>query len=124
MYRISKEFKFEAAHQLDTLPEGHQCKRLHGHSYRVVLVFEGDELDEHGFLFDYAELDVLKRYIDDNLDHRYLNDILDVPPTAENLAQFFYDLCVEYGFAQYLLEARVSETQKTWAIYSIPEYTD
>lgn len=34
-YEITKEFHFSASHQLDYLPEGHQCKRLHGHNYIV-----------------------------------------------------------------------------------------
>ncbi|MFW2389327.1 MAG: 6-pyruvoyl trahydropterin synthase family protein, partial [Polyangiales bacterium] len=32
---IWREFRFEAAHLLPNVPEGHKCKRLHGHSYRV-----------------------------------------------------------------------------------------
>ncbi|MEM1009583.1 MAG: 6-carboxytetrahydropterin synthase, partial [Myxococcota bacterium] len=29
---IYKEFTFEAAHHLPFVPEGHKCRRLHGHS--------------------------------------------------------------------------------------------
>ena len=33
--RICKTFTFDAAHQLHLLPEGHKCRRMHGHTYRV-----------------------------------------------------------------------------------------
>ena len=32
--RLSKTFHFEAAHDLPTFPDGHKCRRLHGHSFR------------------------------------------------------------------------------------------
>ena len=39
---IFKEFTFEAAHDLPNTPEGHKCRRLHGHSFRIRLAVEGD----------------------------------------------------------------------------------
>ena len=36
------DFRFEAAHRLPKVPEGHKCARLHGHSYRVRITIEGD----------------------------------------------------------------------------------
>ena len=39
--RLSKTFHFEAAHDLPTFPDGHKCRRLHGHSFRVEVVVEG-----------------------------------------------------------------------------------
>lgn len=37
MFRITKEFHFSASHQLCRLPVDHQCARLHGHNYIVVV---------------------------------------------------------------------------------------
>jgi 6-pyruvoyl-tetrahydropterin synthase len=34
---IFREFRFEAAHRLPNAPAGHKCRRLHGHSFRVVI---------------------------------------------------------------------------------------
>ena len=45
MYRISKIFTFEAAHYLPHVPPGHKCGQLHGHSYRLEIILQG-ELDE------------------------------------------------------------------------------
>ena len=120
MYLISKCFAFEAAHFLPGLPESHQCSRVHGHSYRVEALMGAELLTAPGFVVDFRELGALKRYLDQNLDHRMLNDVLDVAPTSENLAKFLFDWCAANlplpGTA--VLEAvRVSETTNTWAEY-------
>jgi 6-pyruvoyltetrahydropterin/6-carboxytetrahydropterin synthase len=117
MYSISKQFHFEASHFLTGLELGHPCMRHHGHSYRVVFVFEGEEINEHGFLRDYRSLEPIKTFISNTLDHRNLNDVLPegMQPTAENIAHYLFDL-FSIQFPE-LTEVRVSETAKTWATY-------
>lgn len=112
-YRISKQFKFEAAHRLDNLPSNHKCSRDHGHSYRVEIIAESEKLDKRGFILDYAEFDFLKMYINDFLDHRDLNEIVDFQTSAENLARFIFDRC-KFRLPQVCC-IKVSETQSTWA---------
>ena len=53
--RLVKTFGFEAAHWLPTFPEGHKCRRMHGHSFRVDVAVEGEVPPEKGFLVDPAE---------------------------------------------------------------------
>ena len=49
---LSKTFRFEAAHRLPQVPPDHKCHRMHGHSFMVDVVIEG-ELDERmGWLVD------------------------------------------------------------------------
>ena len=115
MYRISKEFHFSASHRLDHLPADHQCARLHGHNYVVVVELASDQLNSDGFVRDYHELSFLKAYIDEVFDHRHLNDVLSVPSTAENMARHFYDWCKARW--PETAAVRVSETPKTWAEY-------
>ena len=115
MYRISKEFHFSASHQLAHLPADHQCARLHGHNYVVVVELASDQLNSDGFVRDYHELAALKHYIDDDFDHRHLNDVLTVPSTAENMARHFFDWCRARW--PETAAVRVSETPKTWAEY-------
>lgn len=115
MFQITKEFCFEAAHALPHLPAGHKCARLHGHSYRVVLVLEAADLNADGFVRDYAALDVVKEYLDRQWDHHDLNAIIAGPTTAERLARWlFIQYSVEFPE---LAEVRVSETAKTWASF-------
>jgi 6-pyruvoyltetrahydropterin/6-carboxytetrahydropterin synthase len=116
MFRISKQFSFCAAHSLNHLPEGHQCKRVHGHNYIVELVLEAQSLNSDHFVRDYGELKAFKKWIDDVVDHRNLNDVMgETPSTAENLAFWLY-----MGWKETypeLVGVRVSETPKTWAEY-------
>ncbi|MFX0547004.1 6-pyruvoyl trahydropterin synthase family protein [Roseovarius sp. S1116L3] len=116
MYRITKEFHFSASHQLFGLPEDHQCARLHGHNYIAVVELASKTLNAHGFVRDYLELAPLKRYIDDELDHRHLNDVLgDDCVTAERMAKHLYDWCAARW--PETAAVKISETPKTWAEY-------
>lgn len=113
MYRISKEFHFSASHQLSHLPSDHQCARLHGHNYIVVVELAASDLNADGFVRDYHELAALKIYIDERFDHRHLNDVLNGPSTAENMARHFY----EWARSRWpeVSAVKVAETPKTWA---------
>lgn len=115
MYRIRKEFHFSASHQLSHLPNDHQCARLHGHNYTVVVELADAKLNSDGFVRDYADLEALKAYIEETFDHRHLNDVLDAPSTAENLARHFYDWCRARW--PETVAVQVSETPKTYAEY-------
>ena len=45
MFRIRKEFHFSASHRLEHLPPDHQCARLHGHNYVVVVELAAETLN-------------------------------------------------------------------------------
>ena len=116
MYIIYKEYHFSASHKLGYLPEDHPCHRLHGHNYVVEVELQSQELNQYGFVRDYRELDDLKIYIDENLDHRHLNDVLgDNNVTAEQLAKHIYDWCKSRWVE--VCAVRVRETPKSCAEY-------
>lgn len=89
--RLVKSFTFEAAHALPTFPDGHKCRRLHGHSFRVDVVVSG-EVDEHrGYLIDYADIREACEPVRKRLDHYHLNEIEGLEnPTAEMLARWIW----------------------------------
>ncbi|WSQ02198.1 6-carboxytetrahydropterin synthase QueD [Streptomyces sp. NBC_01232] len=118
MFRITKEFAFSASHRLDHLDQDHQCARLHGHNYIVQLELSAavNELTTAGFVRDYGDLSDFKKWIDAELDHRHLNDVItDCNPSAENMAMWIYTVWSE-RFRE-ISAVRISETPKTWAEY-------
>lgn len=119
MYEISKTFGWSASHVLAGLPEGHQCGRLHGHNYLARVILSSESLDETGFVLDFGELSPVGRWIDGTLDHRHLNDVMDISPTAENLARLLVDVVrnvvpLPPGVK---VSVGVSETPRTWATW-------
>ena len=78
-------------------------------------MLQSAELNGDGFVRDYGELEPFKAFIDEKLDHRHLNDIMDGVTSAENLASFLY----EYASRRWpeVVAVRISETPKTWAEY-------
>lgn len=116
---ISKEFAFSASHVLKGLPTDHPCSRLHGHNYIVKVELSGP-VNDVGFVIDYRELGFVKAYLDDELDHRHLNDVLPFNPTAENMARWLCENLVEstLPIGRLRVAVSVSETPKTWATWA------
>lgn len=118
VYRIGKRFCFDAARVLHGLPAGHKCARLHGHTYTVEIELSGRRLTAPGFVTDFGDLAAFQSYLDENFDHRLLNDVLDVEPTSELLAEHFFGWCVAHlqpVVGGRLTAVRVSETLPTRA---------
>ena len=89
--RLVRKFTFEAAHRLPNVPLDHKCYRLHGHSFKVALVCEGDIDPRTGWLIDFGELKGCMAPLLDQLDHHYLNEIEGLEnPTSENLARWIW----------------------------------
>lgn len=89
--RLSKQFHFEAAHLLPTFPDGHKCRRLHGHSFRFDVVVEGEVDRNKGYLVDYGDIKKATEPLVKQLDHYYLNEIEGLSnPTSEVLAYWLY----------------------------------
>ena len=90
--KLSKTFSFEAAHWLGNFPEGHKCRRLHGHSYQADVIVEGEVDPEEGYLMDYGDIKRAIAPVQEQLDHYLLNEIDGLEnPTAENLCRWIYD---------------------------------
>ncbi|GII65341.1 6-carboxy-5,6,7,8-tetrahydropterin synthase [Sphaerisporangium krabiense] len=92
MIEIFREFMFEAAHRLPSVPPGHKCARLHGHSYRVEVHVRGEVAPTTGWLMDFAEIKAAFQPVLDQLDHYYLNEVPGLEnPTSEVLAKWIWD---------------------------------
>ena len=89
MLEISQTFSFDAAHHLGAgAPEN---RRLHGHSFYVEVVLQGEPDAATGFLRDFGEVDAALKEVRGLLDHRLLNEVEGLSnPTLENLARFIF----------------------------------
>ncbi|MHC2440094.1 6-carboxytetrahydropterin synthase QueD [Bradyrhizobium sp. USDA 4451] len=106
---IGRTYSFESAHRLPHLPDGHKCKNLHGHNYRMEVVIRGG-VDARGFVKDFAEMDAELEPLLKLVDHRLLNDVDGLEnPTAEIIARWFFDRIPNCA------SVRIYETADCWA---------
>jgi 6-pyruvoyltetrahydropterin/6-carboxytetrahydropterin synthase len=134
MYRVTREIRFCYGHRL--IHYDGKCRHLHGHNGRAVIAIAADELDALGMVMDFSRIKrVVNGWIDDTLDHKMLlhkDDpllpllrqhgepvfVLDVNPTAENIARLIYDFAVAQGFP--VVEVQLWETDHCFATYTGP----
>jgi 6-pyruvoyltetrahydropterin/6-carboxytetrahydropterin synthase len=131
MFRVTREITFCYGHRL--LNYDGKCRHLHGHNGKAILTLEAAQLDHLGMVMDFSQIKrVVQTWIDDNLDHRmllhkddpvlaYLRQhgepvfVMDVNPTAENIAKLIHDYATGQGFP--VTEVRLWETENCYATY-------
>lgn len=114
--RLERFYRFEAAHFLPKVPEGHKCARMHGHSYSIEVVIEGEIDAERGWVMDFAEIDEHAQPLVKQLDHQVLNEVDGLAnPTSELLAVWWWHKLAP-GLPG-LVEVVVSETPTSRCIY-------
>jgi len=114
---IYKEFSFDSAHFLPNVPEGHKCKQMHGHTYRLRVYVKGNPGQKTGWLIDFKELKDIALPVIDQLDHKLLNDIQGLEnPTAENLTIWVWDHLK--SLLPTLDHIELKETSSTGVIYN------
>lgn len=132
MYRVNKSIHFCYGHRL--LNYDGKCRHLHGHNGQVDIELQGEKLDDRGMLTDFGEIkSVMKKWIDENLDHRMIlrrddpaveslldqNEplfLIDENPTAETLARLIFDETQRQGFP--VVRVVLWETPDSFAVYS------
>ncbi len=89
--RITKQFTFDAAHFLPHAEEGHPNRRLHGHSFRVIVALDGMPAEDTGLIRDFGEVENILSQAQEELDHRFLNEIEGLEaPTLENITLWLW----------------------------------
>jgi 6-pyruvoyltetrahydropterin/6-carboxytetrahydropterin synthase len=90
--QIYKEFSFDSAHFLPNVPDGHKCKEMHGHTYRLKVFIQGDLDPKLGWIMDFKELKDALLPVIDQLDHKLINNIKGLDnPTAENITVWIWN---------------------------------
>lgn len=131
MFQVTRELRFCYGHRL--LNYDGKCRHLHGHNGRAIITLETQRLDPLGMVVDFSTIKkVVGGWIDTQLDHRMIlhkDDpvlpflraqgepvfLVDVNPTAENIAKLIYDYAAAQGFP--VIEVRLWETEDSYAVY-------
>lgn len=140
---ITRRLEFDAGHRIPN--HNSQCRHLHGHRYAIEITLSGDVIttegqSEQGMVMDFSDVKrIAKEKVVDAWDHAFLvycgdrtvcdflaslpghkTVVLDVVPTAENLAQAAFDILNGayrdvYGNNLRLERVRIYETPNNWA---------
>ena len=114
--RLTRSYRFEAAHFLPKVPPGHKCARMHGHSYMIEVVIEGEIDPERGWVMDFSDIDEHVMPLVKALDHQVLNEIEGLAnPTSELLAVWCWQR-IKPSLSM-LVEVVVSETPTSRCVY-------
>ncbi len=70
------------------LPEHDTCGVVHGHTYKVEIVIEGEK-KESGMVMDFYEIKKIVKEVLKEYDHVLLNEILEYP-SVENLCEHMH----------------------------------
>lgn len=72
--KIAKEFRWEMGHRL---PDHFGlCKNIHGHSYKMIVEFEG-ELNNDQMVIDYYDVEKIINPVINQLDHAFMVNVND-----------------------------------------------
>jgi 6-pyruvoyltetrahydropterin/6-carboxytetrahydropterin synthase len=141
--QITRRLEFDAGHRIPN--HNSQCKHLHGHRYTIEITLSGDVIttegaSEQGMVMDFSDVKhIAKQHVVDAWDHAFLvyrgdkvvldflnslpghkTVVMEVIPTAENLAKVAFDLLRNayhdtYGNHLKLERVRLYETPNNWA---------
>jgi len=144
--QITRRLEFDAGHRIPN--HASQCRHLHGHRYAIEITLSGEiitaeGISEQGMVMDYSEVKrIAKEELVDAWDHAFLvyrgdsevldflnslaehkTVVLDVPPTAENLAMVAFSQLDSayrdtYGNHLRLERVRIYETPNNWADFT------
>jgi len=130
--KIAKEFKWEMGHRL---PEHFgNCKNIHGHSYKMIVEFEG-ELNNDEMIIDFYDIDRIIKPLVEKLDHAFMvnnNDkevieflekikskklVVDFNSTVENICNFVLKEIKKFELPENILSVtvRIYETNEDYA---------
>jgi 6-pyruvoyltetrahydropterin/6-carboxytetrahydropterin synthase len=130
-FQVTKVIEFSYGHRL--LNHDGKCRYLHGHNGMIEVELGADALDKMGMVIDFSRVsEVVKTWVDANLDHRMLlrhDDpmtpvlqaagepvfTMDENPTAENIARLIWTAAQDAGLQ--VAEVRLWETSTSRATY-------
>lgn len=123
MFELGTVSQFEAAHRL--VGDFGPATRMHGHTYRLEVTVEGEQLDSDNVLFDLVALDAAVDQLVSRLHYQDLNEVPGlegVNTTAEAMARFCWQALAETLPKKGLtgLAVRLWESPRVFAGYRAP----
>jgi 6-pyruvoyltetrahydropterin/6-carboxytetrahydropterin synthase len=130
-FLVTKVIEFSYGHRL--LNHDGKCRYLHGHNGMIEVELGAEALDKMGMVIDFSRVsEVVKTWVDANLDHRMLlrhDDpmtsalkqagepvfTMDENPTAENIAKLIWTAARDAGLQ--VAEVRLWETSTSRAAF-------
>lgn len=114
MRTVGAVFEFCYGHYLPDYPG--KCVNQHGHTGKVEVVFTScEEIPQYeGMVLDFHLIKKYVRPVIEKLDHKNLNDLIDVP-TAENIVEFIVKEIAETDIGDCLVKVRLYESPTTYA---------
>lgn len=106
MFTVTKRMTVSGAHKLN-LDYPSKCSNLHGHNWVITVTLKRDDLDKNGMVYDFTKIKELVN----ELDHVFINNVVDFNPTAENIAKYLCDMI------PYCVRVTVQETEGNEATY-------
>lgn len=130
--KVAKEFRWEMGHRL---PEHFGlCKNIHGHSYKMIIEFEG-ELNKQGMVVDFYDVEKIINPLIEKLDHAFMVNkddkivleflermnskrvVVDFVSTAENISNYMLAEIKKSSLPATITEitVRIYETEHDYA---------
>ena len=130
--KVAKEFRWEMGHRL---PEHFgNCKNIHGHSYKMIIEFEG-EMNKDEMIIDFYDIDRIIKPLIEKLDHAFMvnkNDrdvieflekikskklVVDFNSTVENICKFVLEEIKKFEMPPNIssIGVRIYETNEDYA---------
>ena len=130
--KVAKEFRWEMGHRL---PEHFgNCKNIHGHSYKMIVEFEG-EMNKDEMIIDFYDIDRIIKPLIEKLDHAFMvnkNDrdvieflekikskmlVVDFNSTVENICKYVLEEIKKFEMPQNIssIGVRIYETNEDYA---------
>ena len=121
MYSLAVQRDFIASHYLVGGDWGSE-NQLHAHHYKVEIVLEGDQLDEHGYLVDIVDVEIQLEKLVSYYRDQTLNDLTEfkgLNPSIEHFARIFCKAisnCIQADTLK-AVAVKIWENDIAWASY-------
>lgn len=113
---VFKKFTIESARSLPNLPDSHPCKKIHGHSFKIIIYVKGQTDSKTGFVIDFNNIEKAFNPLKKKLDHAYLNNIDGLNnPSSENMCIWIWKKLEKK--LPGLSMIKIKETNSTGCIY-------